>query len=134
MAIASSSIQKGAVVTSFTGGTAQTLDVTGREVPNGISIADYSVMSQLTRPRYDFRNTEAKLGSDGKTWGKGKRQLVAVFPKVLVSGVQAFPCVRVVMEDYPEVTATEVDVMRVTVAQMLMLTAFDRFWRQGAVV
>lgn len=133
MAIASSSIQKGAVAASFTGGTAQVLDTTGREVPNGISIADYSVMSQLTRPRYDFRNFEAKLGSDGKTWGKGKRQLLAVFPKVLASGVQGFPCARVIFEDYPEVTATEVDVMRVTVAQMIMLSAYDRFWRQGAI-
>lgn len=131
MAISSGTIASGATC-AFTGGTTITLLPTGRTIANGISVADYSVLSILTRPRFDFRNVEAKLQADGY-YGKGNRQLVATFPKVLASGKQGFPCVRIKLEDYGEMTPTEVDVMRLYTAQLIMKTDFDQFWRQGAV-
>lgn len=131
MAINGGTILSGATC-AFTGGTSVTLLPTGKTVPNGISVADFSVLSILTRPRFEFRTVEAKLLSDGY-YGKGSRQLVGTFPKVLASGKQGFPCIRFKLEDFPEMTPTEVDVMRLYTAQLIMDTDFDQFWRQGAV-
>lgn len=130
MAIINGTIADGATA-SFTGGTSKTLVSSGVSVPNGIQVMDASVTDFRIRPSVTFKNKVPKLGSDGE-WGKGARSANVVLPKILTSGKQGFPCVRINLEDFPEMTQAEIDKLRSYAAQIILDADFDAFWRTGA--
>lgn len=132
MAINNSAISDGAT-TSFTGGTSKTLSASGVTIANGIQVIDASVTDFRIRPAITFKNSVPKLDNATGEWGKGSRKATIVLPKILASGKQGFPCVRISLEDFPEMTQAEIDKLRSYAAQILQDADFDAFWRTGAV-
>lgn len=130
MAIINGTILDGGTAV-FSGGTSKTLTAVGKEIPNGIAVADFSVTDFRVRPRVELKNIEPKLGSTGK-WGKGNRQCVVTIPKILADGTQGFPCVRIKLEDFPEMTTTEIDRLRSYVSQIMLDADFTAFWQTGS--
>lgn len=116
----------------FSGGTSKTLTLAGKDIPNGVAVADFSVTDFRIRPKVEFRNSESKLSATG-VYGKGSRQATVVIPKILANGTQGFPCIRIKLEDFPEMTTTEIDRLRSFASQLLLDADFTAFWQTGAV-
>lgn len=130
MTIQTGVILEGGTVT-FAAGTAKTLATDGVQVNGGVHVCEPSVTDFRARPGVSFKTVQPTLASDG-TWNKGNRQIVLTIPKVLASGKQGFPCVRIKLEDFPEMTQAEVDRLRNWASQVVMKADFDAFWRTGA--
>jgi len=116
---------------SVAGGTVKTFSVDGQPVVNGIHLQDASITDYRTRPNVTAKNKLATLAQDG-TYGKGKRSMTIVLPKVLASGKQGFPLARIEIEDYPEMSVAEVDKLINYAAQFLFDSDFTSFWRTGS--
>lgn len=130
MPLQNASILDGASI-SATGGTSVTLSTDGLQVPSGIHLIDASVTDYRARPNVTCRNKVPVIQPDG-TYGKGRRSTVLAFPKVLESGKQGFPCVRIELEDFPEMSVAEIDKMLNWAAQVLTDPDFVSFWRTGS--
>lgn len=130
MPLQNASIQDGATI-GVTGGTTVTLSTDGLQVPSGIHLIDASVTDYRTRPNVTCRNKVPVLQPDG-TYGKGRRTMALAFPKVLASGKQGFPCIRIELEDFPEMSQAEIDKMRNWAAQVLTDSDFISFWQTGS--
>lgn len=131
MAINNGTIADGATV-SATGGTSKTLVASGVAVTNGVQVMDSSVTDFRVRPTLTAKNKVPKVLATGE-WTKGVRSMNIVFPKILASGKQGFPCIRISLEDFPEMTQAEIDKMTNWAAQALIDADFASFWRTGAV-
>lgn len=116
---------------AVTGGTIVTLSVDGQQVIGGIHLQDASVPDYRTRPNATAKTKLPNLNADG-TYGKGKKSFTLVFPRVLESGKQGFPLVRIELEDFPEMTSNDIDKMCVWAAQVLSGASFVNFWRTGS--
>lgn len=116
---------------AVTGGTTVTLSVDGQQVIGGIHLQDASVSDYRTRPNATAKTKMPSLNADG-TYGKGKKSFTLVFPRVLESGKQGFPLVRIELEDFPEMTSNDIDKMCIWAAQALSGASFVNFWRTGS--
>lgn len=131
MPINGATVLKSGATTTFAAGTSVTLTTDGLDIKQGVHVIDASVTDYRTRPNCAFRNRPPALQSDG-TYGKGKRAAQVDIPKVLASGKQGFPRLRIELEDYPEMSQAEVDELRSWGAQVLKSANFDAFWRTGS--
>lgn len=120
---------------AFTGGTLKTFSETGLKLKDGgVQVADSSVASATTRPTASFNSTPEIYDSKTKEWKSGTRDVVSTRPKVLVSGVQIFPSIRVRGTNFhPEMTVAEVWALRVQTAQFILDADFDAFWSSGVI-
>ena len=116
---------------TVTGGTTVTLSVDGQQVIGGIHLQDASVADYRTRPNATAKTKMPTLTADG-TYGKGKKSLTLVFPRVLASGKQGFPLVRLELEDFPEMPMADIDKMLTWASQILSGASFRNFWRTGS--
>lgn len=130
MGLQNATILDGATL-SATGGTSKTLTIDGQQVTNGIHLADASVADYRTRPNVTAKVKQYTLNSDG-LYGKGKRSLTLTMPKILSSGKQGFPCIRIEMEDFPEMSDTEQNKLLVWAGQILFDADFTAFWKTGS--
>lgn len=131
MGINNSQIAEGATMIA-SGGTAKTFTSTGLKVPNGIQVADASVTTVTTRPTMTFTSTPETYDSKTKTWNRSRRDISSVRPKVLTSGAQEFPSVRVKASLHPEMTIAEITALRLQTAQAIMDSEYDSFWNSGS--
>lgn len=131
MPINGATVLKAGATTTFGGGSSVTLTTDGLEIKSGVHVIDASVTDYRIRPNFTFRNRPPALQADG-TYGKGKRSAQVDVPKILASGKQGFPRVRIELEDYPEMTQAEVDELRSLAAQAIKDADFDSFWRTGS--
>lgn len=116
---------------SVSGGTTVTLSVDGQQVAGGIHLQDASVTDYRVRPNATAKAKMPSLGADG-TYGKGKKSFTLVFPRVLASGKQGFPLVRIELEDFPEMTQADINKMLTWGSQILSGASFLNFWRTGS--
>jgi hypothetical protein len=66
-------------------------------------------------------------------YSKGRRSIVVTIPKVLASGKQVFPLIRIELEDHPESSAAEVAALLSIGANVLIDADFSSFWSTGSV-
>lgn len=130
MPLQSASILNGATI-SATGGTSVTLSPDGQQVVNGVHLIDASVTDYRVRPNITARTRNPALQSDGY-YGKGRRSMTITQPKVLANGKQGFPCFRLELEDFPEMTQAEIDKLKIWAAQCIMDADFTAFWYTGS--
>lgn len=123
-------INVGATVTA-TGGTAKTFSTTGQKVNGGQQVVDVSNTDVKTRLSITAKSIPAQVGSDGK-WTNSKAEVVVTQPKVLASGVQKFPNVRITLTDHPEMTQSEIDNLMGLAAQVCVDADFAALWRAKA--
>lgn len=116
---------------SITGGTPVTLTSDGQQVTNGVHLIDASVTDYRTRPNLTCKSKNPTLKSDG-TYGKAKKSISIVCPKVLASGVQEFPTIRIELSDHPEMTQAEVDKLKAWACQVINDADFTSFWYTGS--
>lgn len=130
MGLQNGTLMDGATLT-VNGGTTKTLSVDGQQVTGGIHLQDASVTDYRTRPNATVKTKLPVLTSDG-TYGKGKKSFTLVHPKVLASGKQGFPLLRIELEDFPEMTQAEIDKLLIWGSQILCDADFLTFWRTGS--
>lgn len=130
MGLQNATILDGGTV-SATGGTSKTYTPDGVPVNRGIHLIDASVTDFRTRPTMTATVKQPPLSSDG-SWGKGRKGLTLCVPKVLASGKQIFPLVRIEFEDHPEMLSTEQDRLLSLASQCLCDPDFVNFWRVGS--
>ena len=118
-------------ITSTTGGTEPTYAPDGLNVTNGIHVANMAVTDMKVRPGVTAKNNPASVNSAG-VWSDGKRELTVTIPKVLASGVQKFPSIRIICKDHPECTQAEVDALWHMAAQVCSNSAYQSFRRTGS--
>lgn len=116
---------------SATGGTSKTFTPDGVPVTRGIHLIDASVTDFRIRPQMSVAVKQPTLNSDG-SWSKGRKTLTLVIPKILASGAQVFPLVRVEFEDHPEMSTTEQTRLLGIAAQALFDTDFANLWSVGS--
>lgn len=131
MPINGGTIADGGTPAAATGGTVKTYTAGGQSIMNGIQVIDPSVTDFRIRPNATFKTANAKLSPLGK-WSKGKRSVTYVIPKVLSDGTQAFPLVRISLEDHPEMTEAEILRLLSNAAQLLYDADFQAFWKTGS--
>lgn len=130
MGLQNGTLMDGATFT-VNGGTSKTLSVDGQQVVGGIHLQDASVTDYRTRPNATVKTKLPSLLSDG-TYGKGKKSFTLVHPKVLASGKQGFPLLRIELEDFPEMTQAEIDKLLIWGTQILCDADFLTYWRTGS--
>lgn len=130
MGLLNGTILDGGVIAT-TGGTSKTLSSDGLQVAGGIRLIDASVADYRARPTFLFRTVQPSMQADG-TLGKGKRELVITIPRVNALGKQTFPCIRVRLEDFPEMTPEEVAKLSNYACQVLSDSDFAAFWATGS--
>lgn len=130
MGINNSSIAEGATMVA-SGGTAKTFTSTGLKVPNGIQVADASVTSVTTRPTMTFKSNPETYDSKAAVWSRSTRDISCVRPKVLASGAQEFPNIRVKAGLHPEMSTAEILALRLQAAQAIMDPEYDSYWNTG---
>lgn len=131
MALRNATILDGASI-SATGGTSKSLTTDGQLIVNGVHLIDASVTDYRVRPNISARNRNPALQSDG-TYGKGRRSMTITIPKVLANGKQGFPCFRLELEDFPEMTQAEIDKLKIWAAQCIIDSDFTSFWYTGSI-
>lgn len=114
------------------GGTAKTYTNDGLTVANGVHLIDASVADYRTRPQMTAKVKQPTLDSLG-VYSKGRRSVVVTIPKVLASGKQVFPLIRIELEDHPESSAAEIATLLSIGANVLIDTDFSNFWNTGSV-
>jgi len=131
MSIINGTILTGATL-SAAGGTSSTLTTDGQTVQNGVHVIDAGVTDFRVQPHVTFKNKPAKVDTSG-IWGKFKRESVLTIPKILTSGAQSFPLIRVSFEGLPEMSQAEIDKLLDWQAQLFFDSDFRTFWRTGSV-
>lgn len=131
MGIQNGTIMDGATPSSA-GGTSVTLTSDGQVVTNGVHVIDAAVADYRVRPGVTFKTIQPKLDPVTGTYGKGKKTVSIVHPKILASGKQGFPTFRMSVEDYPEMTVAECDKLRLWAIQVLLDSDFTSFFRTGS--
>ena len=116
---------------SATGGTSKTYTPDGVPVARGIHCIDASQTDFRIRPQFSAAVKQPTLASDG-TWSKGRKTLTIVIPKLLASGKQIFPLVRIEFEDHPEMTSAEQNRLIGLASQALSDSDFTNFWQVGS--
>lgn len=117
---------------SVTGGTAKTYSPDGLMVTGGLHIADLSVTDIRTRPSITVKNSPASVDAKTGVWSDGKREVTCTRPKILASGVQKFPNIRIMVKDHPEMSQAEIDAMWLMVAVVATHADFAAFRRTGS--
>lgn len=115
---------------SAAGGSTKTLIVDGQTVSGGVHVIDTSVTDGRIRPSLTFKYRPATLNADG-FYGKSKKDVSIVVPKILANTKIGFPLIRISLEDFPEMTAAEVDKLATWGAQVLFGTNFRNFILYG---
>lgn len=129
-------IQNGTILTGSTvgatGGTSQTLSNDGQSVSNGVHVANMGVTDFRIREHVTFKNNLTTLDPATKKWGKGKKTCLATFPRVMADGLPGFPVLRIILEDYPEMSDAEYEKIVTWGAQLLTNASFKPFWKTGS--
>lgn len=130
-------IQGGTILTGATisasGGTSSTLSADGQTVQNGVHVSDMAVTDFRVRPHATFKNVFATLNKTTGKWSKGKKSCVATFPRTMTDGTAGFPLLRIILEDFPEMTDAEYEKMVTWGAQLFYNASFKPFWKTGSV-
>jgi len=130
MGLNSSTLLLGATC-SATGGVSHSFTPDGLMISNGLHLIDAAITDYRTRPSITVKTKQPTLLPDG-TWGRGKRSMTITLPKVLSSGKQEFPNVRIELSDHPEMSQAEIDALTCYAAQSLFDADFLAFWRTGS--
>lgn len=130
MGLINGTILDGGVIAT-TGGTSKTLKSDGLQVSGGIRLIDDTVTDYRARPTFLFRTVQPAMQADG-TLGKGKREVIVTIPRVNALGKQTFPCVRIRLEDFPEMSAAEITKLSNYASQILSDSDFASFWLTGS--
>lgn len=113
-------------------GTSKTFTEMGETIKNGVKVADLSVADARLRPTITCINRPAVLNSLGVYTSKDKKTVKIVMPKLLASGVIAFPLREIRLEDHPEMTEAEKRYLNSYAAQVLADSDFQQFILNGA--
>lgn len=130
MPLQNASIKNGATFTTV-GGVDVVLSTDGLQVVNGVHLVDAATADFRVRPNITARTKNPTLLADG-TYGKGRRSMTITIPKILANGKQGFPCFRLELEDFPEMTAAEVAKLRNWAVLVLTDSDFDSYWNTGS--
>lgn len=130
MAIINSTMLAGPTI-SVTGGTSKTYAPDGRKVANGLSVSDFSPTDFRLAPVLACKNRPSQYNEALGTYSMGKKESVHTFPFLLASGKIAFPNVRIVIEDHPEMTNAMKDEMHQRSLQLLSDPDFADYRRNG---
>ena len=131
MPISNSTLLSGATV-SAAGGSSKTFSVVGETIKNGIKVMDTSVTDARLRPTLTCINRPAQM-SAGVYISKDKKTMKLVSPKVIASGAIVYNVREVRIEDHPETTDAERDILDGYTAQLMFDSDFTAFRRYGAV-
>lgn len=134
MGLQNASVNEGGTFAAPTGGSAKTYTPSPTPVKGGVQVADFSVADVKTRPTISAR-TSVQPSVDTKTgvWSDGKREIVVTRPKVLASGVQKFPNIRILLKDHPDMSQAEIDALWHMVAVVATHADFASFRRTGSI-
>lgn len=117
---------------SATGGTSKSYQPDGLPVTRGVHCIDTSVTDFKVRPQFSAQVKQPVLASDGITWSKGRKTVTFQIPKVLASGKQIFPLVRIEFEDHPDMSDAEKTRILNIAGQILFDADFTNFWLLGS--
>lgn len=113
-------------------GTSKTFTEMGETIKNGVKVADLSVVDARLRPTITCINRPAVLNGLGVYTSKDKKTVKIVMPKLLASGVIAFPLREIRLEDHPEMTEAEKRYLNSYAAQIMADSDFQQFILNGA--
>ncbi len=116
---------------SVTGGTTQTFQLSGVDIPGGVEVVDVSVSDYRIRPKCQFKSRLPVQNADG-SYGKMKMSVTYVVPFVDSKGVTQFNLVRVEREMHPETTAAAADDLLKKAAQLPIDSDLTAFWSTGS--
>lgn len=131
MSLINSTLLSGATV-SATGGTSKTFSAVGETIKNGVKVMDTSVTDARLRPTLTCVNRPAQM-SAGVYISKDKKTMKLVSPKLLASGSIVYNVREIRIEDHPETTDAERDILDGYTAQLMFDSDFASFRRFGAV-
>jgi len=124
-------IIKDAGTVSVTGGTDQTLTLSGQKVNNGIALTDNSVEDFRVRPTLIVKSRQPVLMDDG-TYKKDSKSLSYVEPIITADGQTHFNLITITREIHPETAAQVALDINIRAAQMCFDTDFAAFWAYGS--
>lgn len=131
MSLQNATIATGVTSITVTGGAAVTLSTDGQSVVGGIHLIDAAGTDFRTRLNLTCKNKNPALQSDG-SWGMGKKSITVTKPKILSSGVQKFPNMRIELTDHPEMTPAEITALKELAVQAIWDADFTAFWSNGS--
>jgi len=117
---------------SVTGGTDFTFCDDGISIANGVHLVVPADTTYTTRRQCTAKYRPPTLDSTTKKYGKDKKSISFVVPKVLADGTIAYNTIRVEREVHPESTSAEQLELNRVGAQLCFDTDLDNFWSAGS--
>lgn len=131
MGMQTASILKGAT-TSFTGGTARSLQPDAVVVKGGVHLIDVGVADYTTRPNFFIAASSPTYSPTDKDYSNAKKSAKGYFPKVTANGNVRAPSIEIIIRDNPCQSAAEVQEMIDFAIQFLADTDFANFRSTGS--
>lgn len=130
MSLSNSALLIGGTV-SATGGVSKSFIEDGQKVNNGIHLVETAPTDFRLADSIVVKTKQAAYNATTGEWSKSVRSQKLVRPVLLASGKIVFRSFLIEVEDHPEVSVADSDLLRTDGCQLGFDSDFVDFWRLG---